>query len=318
MWSGPGPPALLSRMRASHDGHSDPHRVDGPLPQLRSPGSPLGPERACDRGSRVCVGRASGCGPQEQHPTPLGPLASVNVPTWAKNMISPCFTAYRFVRLAFGGPNVTPACLETLGASTKIVPTETQFSNAPPLYYVVVGIPSLFLAGDAAVYTMRLVGDLVNAAIIALGISLLVRYYPRRTVLVGVLIALSPMVLFLMAVVSSSGLEIASGFATWCGALCIAEHPRVPRPLAAWTAVAAALLVLSRPTSPLDLVIICIVFALLVGWRGLRRRFHNPSLRPVWIPVVGVLSWPPSSSSSAVRRGSLDPRRPILWTFSRT
>ena len=68
-----------------------------------------------------------------------------------------------------------------------------------------VGIPSLFLAGDSAVYAMRLVGDLVNAALVALGISLLLRYHPRRTVLVGVLIALSPMVLFLMAVVSSSG-----------------------------------------------------------------------------------------------------------------
>ncbi len=174
-----------------------------------------------------------------------------------------------------------------MGDSKAIAPASTQFSNAPPLYYVVVGLPSLVLAGDSAVYAMRLVGDLVNAALVALGISLLFRYYPRRTPLVGVLIALSPMVLFLMAVVSSSGLEIASGFATWCGGLCVVRNPQVPRPLAIWTAVAAILLALSRPTSPLDVAIIAIVLAFLVGWHGLRERL-NPSLRPLWIPLVGA------------------------------
>ena len=224
---------------------------------------------------------------EPEHPTPLGPVASVNVPAWARNMIAPCFSKYRMVALDLGDPNLVPACLETLGESKTIVPADTQFSNAPPLYYVVVGIPSLFLAGDSAVYAMRLVGDLVNAALVALGISLLLRYYPRRTVLVGVLIALSPMVLFLMAVVSSSGLEIASGFATWCGGLCVVKNPQVPRALAIWTAVAAILLALSRPTSPLDVAIISIVLAFLVGWRGLRERL-NPSLRPLWIPLVGA------------------------------
>jgi Predicted membrane protein (DUF2142) len=151
----------------------------------------------------------------------------------------------------------------------------------------VVGTVTLFLAGDSAVYAMRLVGDLVNAALVALGIALLLRYYPRRTVLVGVLIALSPMVLFLMAVVSSSGLEIASGFATWCGGICVVTYTKVPRTLALWTAVAAILLTLSRPTSPLDVVIIAITLVLLVGWSGLRRRL-NPSLRPLWMPLVGA------------------------------
>jgi hypothetical protein len=88
--------------------------------------------------------------------------------------------------------------------------------------------------------------------------------------------------------VSSSGLEIASGFATWCGGLCIVELPQVPRPLAVWTAVAAALLVLSRPTSPLDAAIITVVLAFLIGWKGLRRRL-NPSLVPLWSPLLATV-----------------------------
>jgi hypothetical protein len=44
-------------------------------------------------------------------------------------------------------------------------------------------------------------------------------------------------------------------------------------------------LILSRPTTPLDLAIITVVVALLIGWRGLRRRL-NPSLVPLWGPVL--------------------------------
>ena len=132
-------------------------------------------------------------------------------------------------------------------------------------------------------------GDVLNAAVVALGIWLLLRYYPRRTPLVGVLLALSPMVLFLMAVLNSSGLEIVAGFAAWCGGLCVVTYLEVPRALAAWTAVAAILLVLSRPTSPLDLLIIVVVLAVYVGWRGLRERL-NPSVRRLWIPVALALA----------------------------
>ena len=218
------------------------------------------------------------------HRSGFGLIASARVPAWAADTLQPCFvTADEVTHFAQTG--IVAACPDTLSDATQSAIAATQFSNAPPLYYLVVGIPSLFLSGASALYAMRLVSGLLNAGLVALGISLLVRYYPRRTPLIGVLIALSPMVLFLMAVVSSSGLEISSGFATWCGGLCIVEHPHLPRALAIWTAVAAVLLVLSRPTSPLDAVIITVVLALLIGWQGLRQRL-NPDLVPLWSPVL--------------------------------
>jgi hypothetical protein len=216
-------------------------------------------------------------------PSPFGAIASVRVPGWAADTIAPCFVQLDLL----SNPKKTGvayACRDTLSRTTRSAVASDQFANAPPLYYAVAGIPSVFLSGVSALYAMRLVSGLANAALVALGISLLIRFHPRRIPLLGVLIALSPMVLFLLAVVNSSGLEISSAFATWCGALCIVEQPLVPRPLAIWTAVAAVLLVLSRPTSPLDAVIIVVVMTLLIGWRGLRPKVAG--LVPLWSPVL--------------------------------
>jgi Predicted membrane protein (DUF2142) len=216
---------------------------------------------------------------EPEHPGPLGLVATVRVPGWAELLNGECYGILQDGE--FGLCSVV-----TSANSGTTVSANTQYSNAPPLYYVIAGVPTLFLSGKPALYAIRVVGDGLNAALVALGIWLLLRFFPRRTVLVGVLIALSPMVLFLMSVVSSSGLEIASGFASWCGALCIIAHPKVPGALGIWTAIAVSFLLMIRPTSPLDVVIIAIVMAVLVGWRGLSVRL-NQSLRP-FVVIVSI------------------------------
>ena len=213
----------------------------------------------------------------DQH-TDFGPLANVYVPEWVADVaaLPRCF-AFR--------PQRSAGCAPKLVQSSVSTTASTQFSHNPPLYYVIVGLPSLVLTGVPAVYAMRLTGDLFDAALVALGIYLILRYHTRRRTSIGVLIALSPMALFLMAVVSSSALEIAAGFAAWCAGLCVIERPVVPCALAVWTSIAAATLILARPTSPADALIIGVVLMTLVGWRDLGRRL-NRSLRPIWISVV--------------------------------
>lgn len=215
------------------------------------------------------------------HRSTFGDVAAVQIPeyVWRVGFGPNCY-AFR--------PDVSAACAIAIGDSTTNIRALTQFSNAPPLYYLVTGLPTLALSGPAAVYGMRVVSGLVNAALVALGMYLLLRYHPRRTPMVGALVALTPMALFILAVVNSSGLELAAGFATWCGWLCVIEHPTVPRALAAWTSIATVLLILARPTSPLDAVIVAIVLAALLGWRGLRTRFDS-STRPLWISALAAL-----------------------------
>ncbi len=156
-----------------------------------------------------------------KHQSSYGPLEDVKVPQYVGNLpsVPVCFAFH---------PETSAGCASGIGVGTKTVSVGTQFSNYPPLYYAIVGLPSLFLNGPSALYAMRLMGTVLDAALIALGIWLLLRYHPRQTPLLGALIALSPMALFVMAVVNSSGLEIAAGFASWCGALCVIEYRFVP------------------------------------------------------------------------------------------
>ena len=177
-----------------------------------------------------------------EHPTSIGPLANVRVPEWVASTrgLPSCFSFK---------PTVSAGCSPKVSQGTAMVEADTQFSNYPPLYYLLVGIPSLVARGTNAVYAMRMLGTLINGALIALGLFLLVRYHPRRGPLVGVLVALSPMVFFVTSVLNSSGMEIASAFAAWCGGLCVIEYRRVPAGLAGWTSLAFVVLYLAADQS---------------------------------------------------------------------
>ena len=96
---------------------------------------------------------------EPNHGSFFGPIATVEVPTWASKMVPPCFLPALLQEHAVGKTNTIPTCNEIIRDSTKITHSSTQFSNAPPLYYVALGFPSLFLAGNGAVYAMRLIGD---------------------------------------------------------------------------------------------------------------------------------------------------------------
>ena len=149
-------------------------------------------------------------------------------------------------------------------------------------------MPTLLWSGSGALYGVRLVGALLDSALVALGLFLLARYHPRRRIFLGAMVALTPMVLFISAVVSSSGMETAAGFAAWCSGLCVIERPVIPGVLAAWTSVSFVALILSRPLSPVNAFLIVAVLATLLGWRRSRALIREPSLRPIWIPALAA------------------------------
>jgi hypothetical protein len=214
--------------------------------------------------------------------TSIGRIGIVDIPQWVTNVgVTPVCFAWH--------PTVPASCSHGVGNDNTTVPSSTQFSNYPPLYYLMVGGTSLLATGSGAFYGMRIAATIFDSLLIALGIFLLARYHPRPLPLVGVMIALSPMVLYIAAVINSSGLETAAGFAAWCGGLCVVERTVIPRALALLTSLAFVILILSRPISPVNAVVIIAVLATLVGWSRSRALVFERSLRPLWISVLGAM-----------------------------
>jgi hypothetical protein len=211
-----------------------------------------------------------------------GPIATVTVPYWVWNagVLANC--------IAFK-PTAPASCQARVSTSSRPTQALTSFTNYPPLYFVVTGLPSLALRGAHGVYAMRILGALMNASLVALGLYLLARYHPNRMTLVGALIALSPMVLFIAGVINESGLEVAAGFAAWCAGLCLVEQDPVPRALVGWACVALAMLVLARPLSPLYAVILAIVLALRAGRNRSVAILRDPTTRPLWATAAASI-----------------------------
>ena len=210
------------------------------------------------------------------------PSHVVRVPAWVASTqaLPACFIYF---------PPATAGCSPSVKSGTEAVTTETQFTNYPPLYYFFVGIPSLLARGAPAVYAMRMVGSLVNSALIALGLFLVIRYHPRRRLFAGVLVALSPMVFFLSSVLNSSGMEIAAAFAAWCGGLCVIAHRPVPSALGAWTALAFAVLMLSRPISPANAAVIIVTLGIMAGWSRCKELARDRGTFPIRLSIAVTL-----------------------------
>ncbi|MGD0882642.1 MAG: DUF2142 domain-containing protein [Acidimicrobiales bacterium] len=195
--------------------------------------------------------------------TATGSFSYVRVPAWIQE-------AYFLPNCFVFQPSHSAACGVTVGTGDAPVTVRTQFSNYPPLYFLWVGIPTLVLSGKGAIYAMRFASGLVDTSLLALGIYLLLRHHPRRLPIVGALVAITPMVLFLSAVINASGLEISAAFACWCAGLCMIEQSEVPRSLSVWTAVAFAIFISSRPLSAVNATVVLVILAMMAGWSRIR------------------------------------------------
>jgi hypothetical protein len=188
-------------------------------------------------------------------------------------------------------PDVPASCEPSVPSSAREVPVETYVGRYPPLYYLIVGLPSLAVTTARGIYLMRLVSALLNAVLVSLALSAVVRWSAKPLLLVGVMAAATPLVWFLGGVVNPSGFEIAAALCLWTsGAILVLEHAAAPPPgLVALVAGAFAVLVLARPLSPLWCAITVVVLAGAAGWRRVRALLANRSV--CWtIPPLAACS----------------------------
>ena len=217
------------------------------------------------------------------------PLVAGPVGRWSKVTVPEYLAAAGTVPTCFSfKSNVSAGCAPRVSDGDAPAQAVTQFSNYPPLYFLVVGLPTLAMHGARALYAMRMVGALLDAALLALGLFVLARYHPRRRILAGALVALSPMVFFMAGMVGDSGMEIAAAFAAWAACLCVVRREDVPRPLCVATALSLVIFTLSRPTSPAYVVIVVVVLAVLAGWRRGRVLLGARSTKAIGVALAAA------------------------------
>ncbi|MFZ7089086.1 DUF2142 domain-containing protein [Curtobacterium sp. RRHDQ10] len=216
-----------------------------------------------------------------------------------------------------GKTDRTAACAPSQdGLGHGLVTALTGVGSYYPLYYAVVGWPSLVLDGSASFHAMRLVSALVNSFFIAI-LFLVAAWMPRARAMSGfVLVTLTPMVLYLGGVLNPSGVETTACAAVAALALLLLHdrsgHRLVTRSVLLAIAVVAA--GSGRATSQIDVAVILVAVALTVP---VRRLADVARRRPVWVSaaaagtaLVPALIWTVLVAAPAGYIPSSDPARP--------
>jgi hypothetical protein len=186
-------------------------------------------------------------------------------------------------------PNRDASCHRFTGSESKTKQVITEAGHHPPAYYAVVGgISRLWPDAPGAVYLMRFVTVLITALFVAFAVGALSRMASPRVALVGLAVALTPMVLSFGSAVNPSAPETAAAIATWaCGLVVVSElrgGKEPDRGLVIQLGIAASALVLARQISMFWLAFIALILAALLGRDALRRLWRSSAR--IWAAVV--------------------------------
>jgi hypothetical protein len=176
---------------------------------------------------------------------------------------------YAFDRNRTADCQVFPATTDT---GTALVPTHFG-TYSPALYFPLGAVMQGAHDYRSAEWRGRLVALVLSGTMVSWAALLLARRGEGWIPLAGLALAATPMVVFLSASATTSGIEIASAICFWAALLRIARQPECQSgwPWAA-TAFSGGVLALSRPLDAVLIVTILATVILLVGADRLRQR----------------------------------------------
>ncbi|UAJ80566.1 DUF2142 domain-containing protein [Leifsonia sp. ZF2019] len=186
-------------------------------------------------------------------------------------------------------------CGAELGDAGGSVEVATWVSAYNPLYYYVVGWPSLFIDGNAGVYAMRIVSGLVGALFFAWAAQAAIATVRARWMPAALLFGALPMVVYLTGAVNPNGFEALSAFALAMALLRLLEHhdPGYPVPLLSrrslWIVVTVSSIALAnaRALGPLWLVVVVGLCLFAVGWTAVKNLFVARSSW-LWLALIAA------------------------------
>lgn len=250
----------------------------GAVPLMASPDEPSHVVRA----AAVARGQLSGeLGEAPSDALRPGAATTVQLPRdYAASVALPNCFAFQ--------PEVPAACQQDVAPPDgSVVPVETFAGQYPPLYYALVGWPSLFLGAEAGIYAMRLVSAALAAGLLTWGAFRLRTSLGRATSPWVVALAITPMCLFFGATVNPQGLEIASAFSLWAACLALATDRRGPSgAMLVQAAVSGSVLINLRASSPFWALAIVAVAVVMAPPGRLREVFRHPWAR--WVVAITV------------------------------
>lgn len=215
-------------------------------------------------------------------PVPGLPSSQVRVPRlFADSIYTP--QCYIFQ------PHV-PASCAPLPQGRDDVKGLTYAGRYPPLYYLVVGLPSLVWESNRGVYAMRVVSGALCSLFLAQALVIALRSR-RRVLPAGVAIATTPMVIYLAGLVNPSGPEISAAVCLWTALIAVGLTRDVTwRGPLLWAALSGAVLAATRPSGPLWLAAAAAVILVSGLWSPVRPLLRSRAVRAAIAVVVAAAS----------------------------
>jgi len=172
------------------------------------------------------------------------------------------------------------------GDVTAVQGATTSAGNYNPLYYAVVGLPTVLEPSLGTLYLMRLMSALLGGFCLALGLRSVAEVARRRWVVPAVAVATTPMVVFMNSTVNPNSVEAAAGIGLWLTLLLALREPDPALTSRRWwrAGVLVVLLVNAKAFSPLFLAVVVLAAAVIAGWGRVRAALAD---RRTW-PGLGL------------------------------
>jgi Predicted membrane protein (DUF2142) len=192
--------------------------------------------------------------------------------------------------------DIPAGCAMSFSGSTRTVPAETNAGFYPPVFYAVVGAPSVPFPSATGIYLMRGVSAAICGALLASAVASALALRRPRLLVTGIAFAVTPMVLFLAGSINPNGVEIAAAVCLWVSLGVALTNPDGARGrLMTRVGVSGSILALSRPLSPMFVALIGAALLIMFGWRPMldlvRDRRGQIAAAAVALASLSTLVW---------------------------
>lgn len=160
-----------------------------------------------------------------------------------------------------------------------------------PVYYILVGWPSLIFHDSTGIYAIRIVSGVISSLFLALGLTMISTWKRRLLPIAGLFIATTPMIFFLNGSVNPNSIEISATLAAFIGMLSIVtDHdPWRTRSRLVIISVASSIAVNMRGLSPIW-VAAALAIPLLLGARSELIALFTRKSTWIAIGIIGVFT----------------------------